>query len=257
MKIEEEDDMGLLEGKRALVTGGSRGIGLAIALEFAREGAQVAIADYAPEEVNAGAVSQLAAAGSGKAFALPGDVSDPEFAKEAAAKMKDVFGGCDILVNNAGITSDGLMLRMKPEDFDRVLRVNLNGAFYLLKEIGALMLKQRGGSVINMSSVSGVNGNPGQANYSSSKAGLIGLTKSAAKEFGSRGVTVNAIAPGFINTPMTQKLNEEQIRNSLAQIPLGRMGEPEDIAHLATFLASDKASYITGQVIQVDGGIIM
>jgi 3-oxoacyl-[acyl-carrier protein] reductase len=249
--------MGILEGKRAIVTGGSRGIGLEIALEFAREGAQVAIADYAEDEANAGAVRQLVAAGSGKAFALRGDVSDPGFAKEVAAEMQEVLGGCDILVNNAGITADGLMLRMKPDDFDRVLRINLNGAFYMMRELGALMLKQRSGRVINMSSVSGVNGNPGQANYSASKAGLIGLTKSAAKELGSRGVTVNAIAPGFINTPMTQKLNERQIESSLAQIPLGRMGEPEDIAQLAAFLASDKASYITGQVIRVDGGIIM
>jgi 3-oxoacyl-[acyl-carrier protein] reductase len=249
--------MGILENKTALITGGSRGIGLAIALEFAREGAEVAIADYAPDEANAEAVAQLVAAGSEGAFALRGDVSDPEFAKEAAARMKESLGGCDILVNNAGITADGLVLRMKPEDFDRVLRINLNGAFYMLKEFGALMLKQRGGRIINMSSVSGVNGNPGQANYASSKAGLIGLTKSAAKEFGPRGVTVNAIAPGFINTPMTQKLSEKQIESSLAQVPLGRMGEPEDIAHLAAFLASDKASYITGQVICVDGGIIM
>ncbi|MDR1496662.1 MAG: 3-oxoacyl-[acyl-carrier-protein] reductase [Clostridiales Family XIII bacterium] len=249
--------MRLLEGKRALVTGGSRGIGFAIALEFVREGAEVAIADYASDETNAEAVARLQEAGCGKAFALRGDVSDPAFAKEAAAEIKNVFGGCDILVNNAGVTADGLILRMKPEDFDRVLRVNLNGAFYMLKEFSALMLKQRSGRIINMSSVSGVNGNPGQANYSSSKAGLIGLTKSAAKEFGSRGVTVNAIAPGFINTPMTQQLNEKQIESGLAQIPLGRMGEPEDIAPLAAFLASDRASYITGQVVRVDGGIIM
>jgi 3-oxoacyl-[acyl-carrier protein] reductase len=249
--------MGILEGKRALVTGGSRGIGLAIAVGFARVGAEVAIADYAPDEANAEAVADLNAAGSGKAFALRGDVSDPAFAKEAAARVKDAFGGCDILVNNAGITADGLILRMKPEDFDRVLRINLNGAFYMLKEFGALMVKQRGGRVINMSSVSGVNGNPGQANYSSSKAGLVGLTKSAAKELGSRGITVNAIAPGFIDTPMTRQLTEKQIEASLAQIPLGRMGQPEDIANLALFLASDMASYITGQVICVDGGIIM
>jgi 3-oxoacyl-[acyl-carrier protein] reductase len=249
--------MGLLEGKRAIVTGGSRGIGLSIALEFASEGAEVAIADYAPDEVNAEAVERLNEAGSANAFAVQGDVSDPEFAKSAFALMKDVFGGCDILVNNAGITADGLILRMKPEDFDRVMRINLNGAFYMLKEASALMLKQRSGRVINLSSVSGVEGNPGQANYSSSKAALIGLTKSAAKELGSRGVTVNAIAPGFINTPMTQKLDETQIEKSLAQIPLGRAGEPEDIAHLAAFLASDNASYITGQVIRVDGGIIM
>jgi 3-oxoacyl-[acyl-carrier protein] reductase len=188
---------------------------------------------------------------------LRGDVSDAEFAKEAAARVKESFGGCDVLVNNAGITADGLMLRMKPEDFDRVVRINLNGAFYMMKEISALMVKQRSGRIINMSSVSGVKGNPGQANYASSKAGLIGLTKSAAKELGSRGITVNAIAPGFIDTPMTRKLTEKQIEGSVARIPLGRMGEPEDIAHLAVFLASDRASYITGQVICVDGGIVM
>jgi 3-oxoacyl-[acyl-carrier protein] reductase len=240
-----------------MVTGGSRGIGLEIALEFAREGADVAIADYAPDEANAKAVEQLAAAGSGGAFALRGDVSDPEFAKEAATRMKDSLGGCDILINNAGVTADGLILRMKPEDFERVVRINLNGAFYMLKEMSVLMVKQRSGRIVNMSSVSGVNGNPGQANYASSKAGLVGLTKSAAKELGSRGITVNAIAPGFINTPMTQQLTEKQIEASLARVPLGRMGEPADIAHLAAFLASDKASYITGQVICVDGGIVM
>jgi 3-oxoacyl-[acyl-carrier protein] reductase len=249
--------MGLLEGKRAMVTGGSRGIGLAIAMEFAREGAEIAIADYATDEANAEAVARLREAGSAGATAMRGDVSDPEFAKEAAARMKDVFGGCDILINNAGITADGLILRMKPEDFDRVIRINLNGAFYMTKEMSSLMIKQRSGRIINMSSVSGVNGNPGQANYASSKAGLIGLTKSAAKELGSRGVTVNAIAPGFIDTPMTQQLSEKQIAASLERISLGRMGVPEDIANLAVFLASDKASYITGQVVCVDGGIVM
>ncbi|MDR1293190.1 MAG: 3-oxoacyl-[acyl-carrier-protein] reductase [Clostridiales Family XIII bacterium] len=249
--------MGLLDGKNALVTGGSRGIGLAIALEFAAEGAEVAIADYASDEDNAEAVEKLKAAGSAGAFALKGDVSDPGFAKEAAARVKEAFGGCDILMNNAGVTADGLILRMKPEDFDRVIRINLNGAFYMTKEFSALMVKQRSGRIINMSSVSGVNGNPGQANYSSSKAGLIGLTKSAAKELGSRGITVNAIAPGFIDTPMTRKLSEKQIESSLERVPLGRMGEPEDIARLAAFLASDKASYITAQVICVDGGIVM
>jgi 3-oxoacyl-[acyl-carrier protein] reductase len=249
--------MGLLEGKKAIVTGGSRGIGLAIALEFAAEGAEVAIADYASDEDNAGAVEKLKAAGSAEAFALRGDVSDPEFAKEAAARMNETFGGCDILMNNAGVTADGLILRMKPEDFDRVIRINLNGAFYMTKEFSTLMVKQRSGCIINMSSVSGVNGNPGQANYSSSKAGLIGLTKSAAKELGARGIKVNAIAPGFIDTPMTRKLSEKQIESSLDRVSLGRMGKPEDIAHLAAFLASDKASYITGQVICVDGGIVM
>jgi 3-oxoacyl-[acyl-carrier protein] reductase len=249
--------MGILTGKNAIVTGGSRGIGLAIALAFAREGAEVAIADYADEADNAAAVEQLNAAGSKEAFALRGDVSDPDFAREAAACMKETFGGCDILMNNAGITADGLILRMTPDAFDRVLRINLNGAFYMLKEMSALMVKQRSGHIINMSSVSGVRGNPGQANYSASKAGLIGLTKSAAKELGSRNITVNAIAPGFINTPMTQKLNEKQTADSLAAIAMGRAGEPEEVADLAVFLASDKSAYITGQVIEIDGGISM
>jgi 3-oxoacyl-[acyl-carrier protein] reductase len=160
-------------------------------------------------------------------------------------------------MNNAGITADGLILRMDADAFDRVIRINLNGAFYMLKEMSTIMVKQRSGRIINMSSVSGVNGNAGQANYSASKAGLVGLTKSAAKELGSRGITVNAIAPGFINTPMTQKLNEKQMAGALAQVPLGRAGEPEEVACLALFLASDMASYISGQVIRIDGGIIM
>ncbi|MDR1795897.1 MAG: 3-oxoacyl-[acyl-carrier-protein] reductase [Clostridiales Family XIII bacterium] len=247
----------MLQGKSALVTGGSRGIGRAIALAFAAQGAQVAIADYGDDAVAAEAVALLKEAGSARAFSLKGDVSDPAFAKEAAARMKEDFGGCDILVNNAGITDDGLMLRMKPESFDRVVAINLNGAFYMTKELSALMVKQRSGRIINMSSVSGVKGNAGQANYSASKAGLIGLTKSAAKELGSRGITVNAIAPGFINTSMTALLTEEQMARSVSAITLGRAGEPEDIAELALFLASDKASYITGQVIAVDGGLVL
>ncbi|MDR1815182.1 MAG: 3-oxoacyl-[acyl-carrier-protein] reductase [Clostridiales Family XIII bacterium] len=247
----------LLKGKTALVTGGSRGIGRAIALAFAREGAEVAIADYGDDAVAAEAVALLREAGSDKAFSLKGDVSDPEFAKACAAQMKDVFGGCDILVNNAGITDDGLLLRMKPESFDRVVRINLNGAFYMTKEISALMVKARAGRILNMSSVSGVKGNAGQANYSSSKAGLIGLTLSTAKELGARGITANAIAPGFINTPMTALLTEEQMARSVAAIALGRAGEPEDIANLAVFLASDLAAYITGQVIAVDGGLVL
>ncbi|MCL2492550.1 MAG: 3-oxoacyl-[acyl-carrier-protein] reductase [Clostridiales bacterium] len=247
----------LLKDKRALITGGSRGIGKSIALAFAGEGAQVAIADYGDEAVAAETVEELKALGSYAAFALKGDVSDPEFAKVAAIHMKDIFGRCDVLVNNAGITDDGLLLRMTPESFERVLRINLTGAFLMTKEISALMMKQKRGGIVNMSSVAGVKGNAGQANYSSSKAGLIGLTLTTAKELGSRGITANAIAPGFIDTAMTQALNDRQREASIAAIPLGRPGTPEDIANLAVFLASDRASYITGQVICVDGGMII
>ena len=247
----------LLVGKRALITGGAQGIGKEIAVAFAKEGAQVAIADYGDDAVAAETVKELQALGSYAAFALKGDVSDPEFAKTAAIHMKDIYGRCDVLVNNAGITDDGLLLRMSPESFERVLRINLTGAFLMTKEMSALMMKEKSGAIINMSSVAGVKGNAGQANYSSSKAGLIGLTLTTAKELGSRGIRANAIAPGFIDTAMTQKLSEKQREASIAAIPLGRAGTPEDIANLATFLASDMASYITGQVICVDGGMII
>ena len=171
--------------------------------------------------------------------------------------MKETYGGVDILVNNAGITDDGLILRMKPESFDKVVSINLSGAFYMLKEMSTLMLKQRNGRIVNLSSVSGIKGNAGQANYSASKAGLVGLTLSAAKELGSRGITVNAIAPGFIDTAMTKALSETQWENILKQIASGRAGTPEEVADLICFLCSDKAAYITGQVIAIDGGLIM
>ena len=245
----------LLKGKRAVVTGGSRGIGRAIALELASEGAEVIITFVGNDKAAEETVKMLNDTGSKKASSLKGDVSDAEFAKTVAKYMKENFEGVDILVNNAGITADGILMRMKPESFDKVVATNLNGAFYMIKELSPMMVKQREGRIINISSVAGVKGNPGQANYSASKAGLIGLTYSVAKELGVRNITVNAVAPGFISTDMTAALNEDQTEQSIAAICLGRAGEPSDIAYTVSFLASDRASYITGQVISVDGGI--
>jgi 3-oxoacyl-[acyl-carrier protein] reductase len=249
--------MSMLEGKRAIVTGGSRGIGRAIATAFAQEGARVAICYRTEDEAVGETMEALAAAGAAGAMAIRGDVSDHAFAREAAARIKEEFGGCDILVNNAGITADALMLRMKPEDWDRVIGANLSGAFYMTKEMSALMIKQRSGRIISLSSIVGVEGNAGQANYAASKAGIIGLTKSAAKELGSRGITANAIAPGLIDTRMTQALTGGQREAALGRIALGRPGEPREVAHLAVFLASANAAYITGQVIGIDGGMLI
>ncbi|MCL2112216.1 MAG: 3-oxoacyl-[acyl-carrier-protein] reductase [Clostridiales bacterium] len=246
-----------LKGKRVVVTGGSRGIGRAIALAFAHEGAEVCITYKGNEEAAAETVKQLQEAGSLCPFMLKGDVADEGFAKEVAIHVKDIYGGVDILVNNAGMTEDGLLLRMKPESFDRVVAANLNGAFYMMKELSSFMLKQREGRIINISSIAGVRGNAGQANYSASKAGLIGLTLSAAKELGSKGITVNAIAPGLIATDMTKDLTEAQQAAMLPAITAGRAGEAEEVAHLVCFLCSDKAAYITGQVIGIDGGLVM
>ena len=185
-------------------------------------------------------------------------MADPETAKRIAELIKAEFDKkVDILVNNAGITNDKLMMRMDPEDFTKVINANLNGAFYMMKELSALMVKKRSGAIINMASVSGLKGNPAQVNYSASKAGIVGMTLSAAKELGRRGIRVNAIAPGFIDTDMTAVLTEEQKKSAAENITLGRMGKPQDIANAALFLASDMGSYITGQVISVDGGIIM
>jgi 3-oxoacyl-[acyl-carrier protein] reductase len=248
---------GNIKGKRAVVTGGSRGIGKAIALALAAAGAEVCITYHGDEEAAKVTTRLLEEAGAHVPIALKGDVADPDFAKIVAVHMKDIFGGADILVNNAGITDDGLLMRMSPDSFDRVVRTNLNGAFYMLRELSPFMLKQHAGRVINISSVAGVKGNAGQVNYAASKAGLIGLTLSAAKELGSRGITVNAVAPGFIDTDMTKALTEKQIEDSLERVLLGRAGTPEEVAALVTFLASEAAGYITGQVIGIDGGLLV
>lgn len=244
----------MLKNKIALITGAGRGIGRAIAIALAKEGAEVVI-NYNGSEERAKEVKQTIEENGGKASIYKCNVSD--FAA-CEAMIKDTvkeYGHLDILVNNAGITKDGLIMKMKEEDFDSVLNVNLKGTFNTIRHSARQMLKQRSGKIINISSVSGILGNVGQANYAASKAGVIGLTKTMARELGSRGITVNAIAPGFVDTEMTGVLSEEIRENACKQIILGRFGKPEDIANTAVFLASDKADYITGQVISVDGGM--
>ena len=246
----------MLEGKIAVVTGVSRGIGKAIALRLAGEHALVVI-NYNGSKERAEAVKEEIEQAGGKAEILQCNVADfsecETFIKEVIAR----FGRIDILVNNAGITRDSLLMRMSEEDYDAVLNTNLKGTFNCIRFVSRQMMKQRSGRIINMASVSGVLGNAGQANYSASKAGVIGLTKSAARELASRGITVNAIAPGFINTEMTEVLSDKVKEGAAAQIPLGMFGEPEDIAAVAAFLASEDARYITGQVLNVDGGMAM
>ena len=244
----------MLKNKIALITGAGRGIGRTIAIALAKEGAEVVI-NYNGSEERAKEVKQTIEENGGKASMYKCNVSD--FAA-CEAMIKDIikeYGHLDILVNNAGITKDGLIMKMKEEDFDSVLNVNLKGTFNTIRHSARQMLKQRSGKIINISSVSGILGNVGQANYAASKAGVIGLTKTMARELGSRGITVNAIAPGFVDTEMTEVLSEEIRENACKQIILGRFGKPEDIANTAVFLASDKADYITGQVISVDGGM--
>lgn len=246
--------MGMLDDKVAVVTGASRGIGAAIAKGMADEGAFVVVNYAGSQEKAEAVVSEIEAAG-GKAKAVGCDVSD---AAAVEAFIKDIvkeYGGIDILVNNAGINRDGLLMGMKEADFDDVLRTNLKGTYNCCRQVVRPMMKKRAGRIINMASVAGVIGNAGQVNYAASKAGVIGLTKSVAKEVASRGITCNAIAPGFIKTDMTDALPDSVKEEAVGQIPLGRFGEPEDIAQMAVFLASDKAGYITGQVICVDGGI--
>jgi 3-oxoacyl-[acyl-carrier protein] reductase len=244
----------MLAGKVAIVTGSGRGIGFEIGKKFLESGARLVLADIS-EELLADAREKLTAAG--EVLALPCDVTDAVSLNELISKTMEHFGRLDILVNNAGVRRDSLLLRMKEEDWDFVLKVNLKGAFLASQAAARVMVKQRSGRIINISSVVGLMGNFGQTNYSSSKAGLIGLTKSTAKELAGRGVTVNAIAPGYIETEMTANLPEKAINAFLEQIPLKRAGKPSDIADAAAFLASDLASYITGQVIQVDGGMLM
>lgn len=246
--------MKLLEGKTALITGASRGIGKAIALKFAEEGANVAFSDLRYDELAEELEKELNALGvKGKGYAS--DASSFEGSEELVSNIVKDFGGIDILVNNAGITRDNLLLRMTEADWDLIMQVNLKSAFNLTKAVQRTFLKQRSGSIINMSSVVGVNGNAGQSNYSASKAGLIGFTKSVALELGSRNVRCNAIAPGFIITEMTAKLPED-VRESWAEkIPLKRGGTPEDVANVCVFLGSDLSSYVSGQVISVCGGM--
>lgn len=244
----------MLKDKIAFVTGASRGIGKAIALEMAQNGADVAICYSSDGEAAEAVCAEIRTLGR-DAQAYRCDVSDYQQCNDAVKAAIAHFGKLDILVNNAGITKDNLLLMMKEEEFDRVIATNLKGAFNMMKQVGAHFLKRKQGTIINIASVSGMMGNAGQANYAAAKAGLIGLTKTAAKELAARGITCNAIAPGFITTNMTQQLSEKQKEAVIKAIPLKRMGQPEDIAHLAVFLASPLASYITGEVVKVDGGI--
>jgi 3-oxoacyl-[acyl-carrier protein] reductase len=245
-----------LTGKSALVTGGARGIGKAICLKLAAQGADIAFVDAGRPEVAEATVAEIQALGR-KAIFIPANVTDPESCDKAVKTAVETFGKIDILVNNAGITRDDLIMRMPIDDWKLVLEVNLFGAFYMIKAAIRPMLKAKAGRIINMSSVSGQAGQMGQANYSSSKAGLIGLTKATAREVASRGITCNAVAPGFIVTELTKDLPEalqEQIKTAT---PLGHFGTVDDIANAVTVLASDEAAYITGQVLAVDGGLVM
>ena len=246
----------MLKGKVALVTGGARGIGRAIALKLASEGADIAILDAGSLELSEQTAEEIRALGV-RAFAARCDITDYDQVTEAVAWVKEALGGVDILVNNAGITRDKLALRMSPEDFDAVLSVNLKGTFLMIKALYADFMKKRSGRIINIASISGLMGNAGQANYSASKAGVVGLTKTIARELASRNVTCNAIAPGFIETPMTASMNQNALEEACKSIPLRRMGKTEDVAEVAAFLASDGAGYITGSVINVDGGFFM
>lgn len=245
-----------LEGKRALVTGGSRGIGRAIALRLADEGVDVAVCASRSLETAAAVAEEIRAKGR-KALAVKADVSDAGEVEALIVEVLEAFSTVDILVNNAGINRDGLLVRMKEEDWDAVLDVNLKGAFLCTKAISRSMMKARSGRIINLSSVIGLVGNAGQVNYSASKAGLLGFTKSIAKELAGRGITVNAVCPGFVPTEMTAGMPEQAKEALLGLIPMGRLGSTEDIAATVAFLASDDASYITGQAIVVDGGMVM
>jgi len=244
----------MLKGKSAIITGGVRGIGKAIAEEFAKRGADVFLTYRSNDEAAASVKAELSAYGV-RVEVMKADAASYEEAGAVCEAAVAAFGKVDILVNNAGITKDKLLMRMTPGDFDDVIETNLNGSFYYVRQIVSHMIKRKEGRIINISSIVGIKGSPGQVNYSASKAGLIGLTLSASKELGRRGITVNAIAPGFIETDMTGILTEDQKEKYLEAISLGRIGKPEDVAKAAAFLASDDASYITGQVIGVDGGM--
>lgn len=246
----------MLNGKCAVITGASRGIGRAIAIKFASIGANIVI-NYRNSEAEAQALSEELLSLGAEVLIVKADISKFDEAKQLISKAKEKFGAIDIVVNNAGITKDGLVMRMSEEDFDRVIEVNLKGVFNIIRAVSGIMVKQRYGKIINMSSVVGLIGNAGQLNYCASKAGVIGMTKSLARELGSRGINVNAIAPGFIETDMTSSLSEKTKEEILRNISLKRIGKPQDIASIAAFLASDDSNYITGQVIAVDGGMTM
>ncbi|MCC9090150.1 MULTISPECIES: 3-oxoacyl-[acyl-carrier-protein] reductase [Bacillus] len=246
----------MLINKTAVVTGASRGIGRSIAIDLAKNGANVVV-NYSGNEAKANEVVDEIKALGKQAFAVKADVSNAEEVQALMKQAIDTFGSIDILVNNAGITKDNLLMRMKENEWDDVININLKGVFNCTKAVTRQMMKQRSGRIINVASVVGVCGNPGQANYVAAKAGVIGLTKTTAKELASRHITVNAVAPGFISTDMTDKLDDNVQTEMLKQIPLARFGAPEDISNVVVFLASEGAGYITGQTIQVDGGMVM
>ncbi len=248
--------MGKLNGKTAVVTGASRGIGRAIAIQLASEGANVVVNYSGSEQKAKEVVEEIIALGS-KAIAVQANVADNDSVQNLMKTAIDEFGSIDILVNNAGITRDNLLMRMKEDEWDDVIDTNLKGVFLCTKAVTRQMMKQRSGRIINISSIVGVMGNAGQANYVAAKAGVIGLTKTSARELASRNILVNAIAPGFITTEMTDELPEDIKNAMLAQIPLAKLGQPEHIAKAVLFLASDDSEYITGQTLQIDGGLVM
>jgi 3-oxoacyl-[acyl-carrier protein] reductase len=245
-----------LQGKNALVTGASRGIGRSIALALAEAGANVAV-NYAGSQAAAEEVAEAIRAKGAQAITIQANVGQMDEAEQMVKATIEAWGNVDILVNNAGITRDNLIMRMKEEEFDQVIETNLKGVFNCLKAVTRPMMKQRSGRIINISSVVGVLGNAGQANYVAAKAGVIGLTKASARELASRGITVNCVAPGFIETDMTKELSQEIVDNMLNGIPLSRLGQPDEIAGVVTFLASEASSYMTGQTLHVDGGMYM
>ncbi len=245
-----------LDGQVAIVTGASRGIGKAVAIALAKVGAKVVI-NYAGNAEAAEEVRNCITSAGGQAITVQANVADSGAVEALVKATMDTYGKIDILVNNAGITKDALLMRMKDEDWDAVINTNLKGIFYCTKAVSKIMMKQRSGRIINMTSVVGIMGNAGQANYAAAKAGVIGFTKSMAKELASRGITVNAIAPGFINTDMTHALSEQVKSDLAAKIPLNRLGSAEDVAAAVVFLATDSANYITGQTLNVDGGMVM
>ena len=245
-----------LDGKVALVTGASRGIGRAVAIRLAKSGAKIAV-NYAGNQAAAEEVKQIIEQNGGEAILVQADISNAESVDAMVATVMEAFGRIDILVNNAGITRDTLLMRMKEADWNAVIQTNLTGVFYVTKAVSKIMMKQRYGKIVNMSSVVGLMGNAGQANYAAAKAGVIGFTKSMAKELAARNITVNAIAPGFIATDMTAVLSDKVKEDLATKIPMGRLGEADDIASAVLFLVSDSASYITGQTLNVDGGMVM